>query len=182
MSSLQTPFPKSEGSEIENVVAFLEEVPTFLFGLTDEKNSNFGDILKEEEEYENITQYFRDVKDEFKDSIFAREVTALRRKINISKISDNVNAEEAFAELSKEYALKLEPVGFTGSSLKLKKELVNSLWQKVKTLSPNKINVRDNWVKKLLELLRSMLGSLSIVFPALEAINEILDIIKTISS
>jgi hypothetical protein len=78
---------------------------------------------------------------------------------------------------------RLEEAGLTGANLKLKTDILNSLWRKLIAVSKGFINFKDNAVVKtlgkFLKFLNSFLGSLKMVFPFVERAKEFKDCIES---
>lgn len=167
-----------ESTDIKNVMKFLEDLPTKFEMFVDPQNSSFKSHLNNFEDPDiNSTLFDKALSEAINEYRFY--FLKLNRSLKLDKIQGVNSRNEKFAKDLRKY-------GLTGSSLQLKANTLNFLWNNVMEKSlkfPQKIIEFANkdiakLLRKFLSYLNSILGSFSIVFPGLEALKEIKDIIE----
>lgn len=167
-------------SDLENVLKFIDQLPSNIRQIFDPKTSNFIQIFIENDGEFGITNKifnnsFVEAEDELKISylVFQRN---LKLEVLLSeKRTENKKAAETLLQ-----------IGFTQNSLILKASLLNKLWTKILNMvdkSANKIiDFADNQMVKLvrvfLEYLNSILGSLQLLIPSIDSIKEFKEVVE----
>lgn len=165
--------------DINNVIGFTKNLPVFVDNFIKQEYSNISEYLEgfpKDISYEKLQVIYQETKDTFK--------TSFDLKIKLDDLLDDKRLIVDGVYNS------LENCGLTKQSLKFKLDLLNSSWEKILESiekTTNKILDFSNkdmmkLVLKFLGILSSACGSLSIVFPFLEPIKELLDIINYFAS
>jgi len=153
---------KREISDLENVLGFLDNLPfnlEFLF-----RQQSFQDLFQL-----NIDdKYFVD-----KELFYA----SMYEAFSILKTDIDYFMQGRFRYRFRGGRVRmLELIGFSGNSLRLKANLLNSLWEKVLKAGDGIVDFANNnivkAVRKFLTYLNSMLGSLKELIPGVEAVKE----------
>ncbi len=173
-------FPLSnDKNDIENVLFFLEKLPSKIEHFINPRYSDFYEVLEKNKiniEKELIKQAFKESQIEFR-----RKFIQFNRDLRIKSIVYKNMKKE------KELANDLIKIGFTENSLKLKSITLNKLWEQVLTyldsIGSPVLKFSDSTFLKLfinfLNYLNSILGSLGVNF-GVETLKEFKEIIEGI--
>jgi len=166
----------SKRSDLDNTIGFLKELPRITGELYHQDYSNFFSVCLNQNGKDGITpKMIRDAHNEAID-ILLDELDSLPRRTH-----------RPFTKNKYLIEFQLDSIGFTGESLKIKAKNLNRLWTAIVGLAKKtKKKIIDFSNKKLVKLLgkfltflNSMLGSLTKVFPGVEALKEFKEIIES---
>lgn len=165
-------------SDINNVLTFLGDLPHNFNEFLDSKNSNFKvQLLKYENFGINVNLFNSALKEAFNE--FEFRFLNLNRRLKLDEISGiNYRTHRFIRDLRKN--------GLYGESLRLKAYVLNMLWsevlEKANEFAQGIINFANNEIvkplRKFLTYLNSIFGSFLQVFPGLESVKEIKEIME----
>jgi hypothetical protein len=160
-----------EGSEGNNIYNFFKKLPDDIDTII---NSNSCNLLQEADKklgIKNRERYSILVYDTYKETF---------------ELHDNLLKECKERLSSDSFYDDLISVGMARRSYKLKAIRLTELFKKLKSNAANFIDVKNKKIKKLLVLflehLESILGSLSKLFPSIEKIIELLQVLRSIAN
>lgn len=166
-------------NDLESVLTFLTALPSNILLIFGDQTSNFIKQFIEPDVDFGITpelfnQTFTEAKDELQLSL-----GIFRRNFSLDYIVGSQNADRRAGEV-------LKQIGFSQQSLKLKAAILNKLWKKVldqiSRFGKDIIDFTNNEIVKLvrrfLEYLNSLLGSLKELIPGLDGLIEFKEIIE----
>ncbi|MBN8585683.1 MAG: hypothetical protein J0M37_11365 [Ignavibacteria bacterium] len=160
----------SEKDNLENAFSFLEELPEKLnFIFSQESFKRLFDDITEDINYELFENSFYEVREQL--------------DMNLKLVKENIRIKRYKTYLY----LRLAQNGFTENSFKLKINLLNFHWKKAYLTAKNGIidfanNKTVGLMRKVLDLLNSILGSFASIIPGVDAVKEIKEVAESIIS
>lgn len=182
MELTQTWYNSLETSSIEKLLGFIENLSTSLEQFVDPNTSNLN-RLTEKLESEDLS--FDKVKNTFNNAkrIIERNVLKINRNLKLESLyNKRSRIKKQQASLHK----AMIEAGLEGDSLDLKFGLLNRLWLSViefidKT-AKKIIDFSDNslvkLIRKFLNYLNSLLGSIQSIFPFIESMKEFKEVLE----
>ncbi len=158
----------------EAVFTFLIRIPNIIELFIDNDFSNFNEVSRERNFAEVLSENLL-----FEIFITTRE----QLLVNVNNLRNSIRSNASFTE---EFTRRLATIGFAGNSLALKFRLLNYRWNQatieVKRSSNKRFDFRNRFflkpLKKFLEYLNSILGSLASVIPGVDGIKEFKELIE----
>ncbi|MBS1771591.1 MAG: hypothetical protein JST82_01935 [Bacteroidetes bacterium] len=175
-------FPINESkTDAQNVYSFLENVSSNFRQLFNSETSNYLEVIGEESMlFENA---YWDAEQQLKINLSVFEESNGDYRFGAS---ENLYFYYRYFFPHPYFSLSriLKNIGFTGSSLRLKANLLNALWNEIVSVVSNSkvIDFLDKTIVKLvlkfLNYLNSIFDSLKIAFPGLDLLKELKEYIE----